>query len=98
MAWVTRTLTQTRTNYTDTDFYEPSDNFLECVKTYTESGKAGSVVETISDDGMIKTSVLSFYEEAHFNEYKAEAIVQAEYTTRQTYCSTNNITEVVVQS
>ena len=97
MAWVTRTLTQTRA-YTDTPFYEPSEEFLAAVKTYTDSGRSGSVVYSISEDQMVKTTVLSFYSEEAFDDYKANEAIQAEYTRRQTYCSDNNITENVVQS
>ena len=85
-----RKLVQTRPT-TDTSFYYPASNVTDRINQYVSEGKAQALESITSEDDLTNTISVLFNTEEDWIIFKAEDIILASKSERETYCLTNSI-------
>ena len=89
-------VTQTRTIVrptVDTLFYSPSPDFKNLVQEYKSNNKIIIHPDAMSADGLTHTVVTEYADQATYDAFQAEAATVAHRQNKESYNTSNNITE-----
>jgi hypothetical protein len=87
------TIIQSKTEFTPegVDFFNPSEDFKSFFQTWISSGKMTEIQNSISEDGMQKTSIVEFNSIEDHNDFISEFDNKSYVNQRNDYNQTNKI-------